>query len=116
MKSALHRKKPLPAGGNTVEEEYKATKCNGYEWQVVNVYDFTNPDPNKRTVQAHEHVSTKPKEDSKVGPNTWGSGNPWHAEEAFARSMQRLDEDEPAFIPVTAEGRPPSSKRKRQLV
>ena len=70
MKSALHQKL-LSASGNTVKQEYKAKKCNGYEWQVVNDYDFTNPDPNKRTVQAYEHVSTKPKEDSNVGPNTW---------------------------------------------
>ena len=32
------------------------------------------------------------------------------------QAMQRLDEEEPAVIHVTAEGLPPNSKRKRQLV
>ena len=112
MRSALHQKRLLFAGGNTAEEEYKAKKCNGHDCQLVYVYDVSNPDPNKRRVQAYEHVSTKPKEDSDEGPNTWGFGNPQHADEAFTRAMRRLDGDEPAFITVTAEGLPPSSKRK----
>ena len=77
-------------------------------WRVVFIVDESDPN-NKEEVKRHDHVGTK--------PNTWGSGDPHLAEEAFTRAMDRLDENEPAFIPLSKEGPPPgnSSKRKRNL-
>ena len=110
MRPALHHKRLLSAGGNTVEDEYKAKKCNGYEWRVVSVYDANL----KKTVQAYEHVSDEPSEAAPNGPNTWGSGDPHLADQAFRRALRRPDEHEPCFVPITAEGPPPSIKSKRK--
>ena len=97
--------------GSEIEKvEYIAKKCNGYEWRVVSVYDAHL----KRTVQAYEHVSGEPSAAAPNGPNTWGSGDPHLADQAFERALQRLDEDEPCFVQVTAEGLPPSIKSKRK--
>ena len=84
----------------------KQPKC---EWRVVDIFD----DSQGQDVQVYEHVGNAPKS-VQCGPNKWGSGDPQAAKEVLSRALARVEEDEPYFIPISAEGPPPSSKSKRK--
>ena len=110
MRPAWIYTQTFSGGGRTAEEEYTAKKRMNYEWRVVDIFDASHG----KDVQVYEHVSNEPTKPIQCGPNKWGSGDPQFAEEVLNRALARVDEDEPCFIPVSAEGPPPSSKSKRK--
>ena len=79
--------KVFSGGGQTVEEHYANQKAYKNEWKVAYVLDDSDPD-NEASVKHYTHGGVK--------------------------SRDILDENEPAFIPLSEEGLPPGNSSKRR--